>query len=279
VSGHVLAGVVLAAGAGTRLRPLTLLRPKALCPIGTVPMVDSALARLAGLSGVGVDDVAVNAHAFAPLVAEHVGDRAHVSVEAGRARGTAGALGLLRDWIGGRSVVVTNADAYLPGGLGALAQDWDGERCRLLCSTVAGAGDFPSVRPGLRYVGACLLPWAAVRSLPTTPSGLYEVLWQEEIARGRLELVTLAGVAAGSVAIDCGTPADYLAANLHAGGGRSVVDPTAVVAGTVERCVVWDGAYVGPDEHLVESIRAGTRTAPITVPASPTAADGGSWTS
>ncbi|MGN6693052.1 MAG: sugar phosphate nucleotidyltransferase, partial [Aquihabitans sp.] len=41
-----LAGVVLAAGAGTRLRPLTIERPKALCPVADVPLVDLALDRL-----------------------------------------------------------------------------------------------------------------------------------------------------------------------------------------------------------------------------------------
>src|SRR3546814_16393946 len=40
-----LAGVVLAAGAGTRLRPLTLLRPKVPCPVGTLPLIHPALAR------------------------------------------------------------------------------------------------------------------------------------------------------------------------------------------------------------------------------------------
>lgn len=265
---HGLAGVVLAAGAGTRLRPLTLLRPKALCPVGGVPLVDLALVGVATLVGEGSDAVAVNAHAFAEPVAEHVADRAHLSLEVGEARGTAGALGLLRDWIGGRPVVVTNADAYLPGGLSALADGWDGERCRLLCSRVAGAGDFPSLGPGLRYVGACLLPWPAVRWLPTTPAGLYEVLWRDELARGRLDVVMLADVDAGGVAIDCGTPAGYLAANLHTSGGESVVDPAAIVAGSVVRCVVWDGAYVAPQEHLVEAIRAGSRATPVTVPAS-----------
>jgi N-acetyl-alpha-D-muramate 1-phosphate uridylyltransferase len=252
-AGVGVAGVVLAAGAGTRLRPLTQLRPKALCPVATVPLVDLALTRAEAVVGVGTDAVAVNAHAFAALVAEHVGNRAHVSVEAGEALGTGGALGLLRDWIDGRAALVTNADAYLAGGLGSFAEGWD------------GAGDFPMVRPGLWYVGASLLPWTSVRSLPSTPAGLYEVLWRGQAAGGRLDLVTMDDVRAGSVAIDCGTPADYLAANLHASGGASVVDPAAVVEGTVERCVVWDGAYVGPDEHLVEVIRAGTRTHPVTV--------------
>jgi len=66
-------------------------------------------------------------------------------------------------------------------------------------------------------------------------------------------------------AVDCGTPADYLAANLHASGGRSVVGEGAVVQGSVERCVVWPGAWVGPDEQLRDVIRAGTRDEPITV--------------
>jgi MurNAc alpha-1-phosphate uridylyltransferase len=266
------AGVVLAAGAGTRLRPLTDLRPKALCPVGTVPLLDLALDRLAPLAGEGPDAVAVNAHAFASTVRRHVGSRAHVSVETGEALGTAGGLGLLRAWIDGRDVAVTNADTYLPGGMRGLADaigGWDGERSRLLCAPVDGAGDFPGVRPGLRYVGACLLPWGAVRALGAEPTGLFEVLWRAQAGAGLLELVSLGEAGAGDVAVDCGTPADYLAANLHAGGGRSVVDPSAVVEGTVERSVVWDGAYVAPAERLVEVVRAGTRQHPVTVPATP----------
>lgn len=253
-----LAGVVLAAGAGTRLRPLTDVRPKALCPVGTVPLLDLALARLAPL----VSQVAVNAHHHADQVVAHVGRRAHVSVEAGEALGTAGALGALRPWLDGRDVLVTNADAYLPSGLGAFTERWDGDSMRLLCAAVPGAGDFPSVRAGLRYVGACMLPWPRVSSLEPAPTGLYEVLWRG--APEALELVTLEEAGLPPVAFDCGTVADYLAANLHAGAGASVVDPSAVVEGTLERCVVWDGAYVARGEHLVSAVRAGTREAPIT---------------
>ncbi len=126
----MLAGVVLAAGAGTRLRPLTDLRPKALCPVGTVPLLDHALSRLAP----HVSSVAVNAHHHSGQVLAAVGSRAHVSVEEGEALGTAGALGALRPWLDGRPVLVTNADAYLPAGLGSFAAGWDGDSSRLLAS-------------------------------------------------------------------------------------------------------------------------------------------------
>jgi NDP-sugar pyrophosphorylase family protein len=256
-----LAGVALAAGLGTRLRPLTSLRPKALCPVGGVPLLDRALDRLTPWTGAGPASVAVNAHHLADHVVAHVGDRAHLSVEQPEVLGTAGALGRLRDWVAGRHVLLTNADAYLDGECSALLEGgggWDGERCRLLVAPAADGGDFD----GTRYVGACLLPWRLVRGLAEEPAGLYEVLWRAEHAAGRLELVAF-----GGTAIDCGTPADYLAANLAASGGRSVVGDGAVVEGTLDECVVWDGAYVGPDEHLVRCVRAGTREHPLTVDA------------
>jgi hypothetical protein len=113
---------------------------------------------------------------------------------------------------------------------------------------------------GCRYVGSCLLPWTAVRGLSATPSGLYEVLWRDLDAERRLDLVRT-----DEVSVDCGTPGDYLAANLHASGGRDVVGAGAVVEGSIERCVVWPGAYVGPHEHLVDTVRAGSRDQPVTV--------------
>ena len=251
-----LAGVVLAAGLGTRLRPLTTLRPKALCPVGNVTLLDHAMSRSAS----HVSEMAVNAHHLAEQVVSHVGDRAHVQVEEPEPLGTAGALGRMRDWIGGRDVLLTNADTYLPDGLDELVGGWDGERCRLLVSRADGGGDFD----GHDYVGACLLPWSLVVDLRAEPTGLYEVLWRGEHEAGRLDLVPT-----NATAIDCGTPADYLRANLHASGGESVVGAGALVEGRLERCVVWDGAYVGPDEHLTDTVRAGTRSDPLTLTAHP----------
>jgi NDP-sugar pyrophosphorylase family protein len=58
--------------------------------------------------------------------------------------------------------------------------------------------------------------------------------------------------------VDCGTPADYLRANLLASGGRSVIDERAEVGtgATVVRSVVWDRSSVAPGERLVDAVRA-----------------------
>lgn len=280
-----LAGVVLAAGAGRRLRPLTLLRPKPLCPVGDTTLLDRALGAVEQHVGRGSDHVAVNAHHLAGQVVAHVGARAHLSVEMPEVLGTAGALGALCGWLGGRDVLLLNGDTYLAPRSGApehvldgLLDGWDGEHCRLLVAPAgrsatgpgrfaAGAGrglrpDFSDSRGDWGYLGACLLPGDVVAGLPATPSGLYEELWQELDARDLLDLNAFDGVA-----IDCGTPQDYLRANLHASGGESVVGAGAVVEGRLTRSVVWGGAWVGPDEDLVDVVRAGDRERPVTVDA------------
>lgn len=248
--------MVLAAGAGTRLRPLTHLRPKALCPVGPAPLVDHAMERVAAVT----PELAVNVHAGRDAMVDHLDGRARLSVEAPFALGTAGALGALRDWIDGRPVLVTNADAWLPGGLGGLVAGWDGERMRLLCVDDPVRGDFGR----RRYAGACLLPWSAVRDLPPEPLGLYEARWRAAFDRGALDLVDAAGPF-----VDCGTPADYLAANLAWSGGEPVVGDGAVVRGTLVRSVVWPGARVAEGEVLVDAVRAGAGVTVLVRPAGP----------
>lgn len=245
-------GIVLAAGAGRRLRPLTHLRPKALCPVNNVPLVELAIARARRVA----DDIAVNVHHGRVLLAAHLrlktdtDERVHVSVEYDQALGTAGAVGALRGWVDGRAALVVNADTWSPEDLAAFAAGWDGERVRLLVAYDPDRGDFGH----WRYVGACLLPWSIVRDLAPAPSGFFEVSWGDLHARGALDLAPASGRY-----IDCGNVGNYLSANLAASGGASVVGERSRVEGELIRSVVWPGGVVARGERLVDAVRVGSR--------------------
>ncbi len=263
--------VVLAAGEGQRLRPLTELLPKALCPVGNVALLDQALARVAGLGPAGPGTVAVNACYLGDQVVTHVGDRAHLSVEPDGPLGTAGGIARLRNWIDGRGVLVGNADGYLtdplraPGkDIAALLDGWDGETVRLLTKPLppGDTGGFS----GRRFAGFSLLPWRLVRALPDEHGELVRRAWRPAEAEGALELIPYEGVY-----IDTGTAADYLAANRHAAAGQNLIDPTAEIGGTVvesvigararvhgtvHRSVLWPGAEVPTGERLTDAVRA-----------------------
>jgi NDP-sugar pyrophosphorylase family protein len=258
--------VILAAGLGTRLRPLTDVLPKALVPVGNVPLLDRALHRLAAAGLSGPRQVAVNAHHMADKVSALVAGRAHVSHEP-RALGSAGALGQLKPWIDHRAALVINADAYVsapPGDLRDLLDGWDGRTVRMLGRN---ADDGHPPFGGLAFAGASLLPAAQAAALTAEYSHLVLTTWRPAERAGRLEAIPLNGTY-----LDCGSPADYLAANMHAAQGHNLVAPGAlvtgaaqesvigaesVVDGVVRRCVLWPGAHVQASEVLIDSIRVG----------------------
>jgi len=238
-----IAGVVLAAGSGTRLRPLTVLRPKPLCPLGDTTLLDRAMRQVSTVVGAAV---AVNVHHGRDAMLAHLAHRpdVHVSVEEPVALGTAGALAQLSGWLDGRAALVVNADTVHEEDLDALLDGWDGERVRIL---MVGGQPF-GPRSG---VVASIVPAWAVARLRSEPSGLWEELWRFELDAGRLETVS----ASGEV-IDTGTPADYLRANLHLNAGESVLGEGAEVHGVVVRSVLWPATVVRPGERLVDAIRA-----------------------
>ena len=203
--GDSLAGVCLAAGAGTRLRPLTDLLPKPLCPVGNRPLLDWSLAALSRVTS----DLAVNVchHSdlmLAHLAAHHPG--VHVSVEEPPALGTAGGMARLAPWLDGRAALVVNADTWHRVDLSVVLDGWDGDRVRLCTTTPGGFG------PGSTVVASLLPPWAVARCRPE-PSGLWEVVWSSALRDGRSETVHVDGPV-----VDCGTPADSLRANLLVAG-------------------------------------------------------------
>src|SRR5439155_3063266 len=128
---------------------------------------------------------------------------------------------------------------YLAGpGLDALLDGWDGSTVRLL--GVPATPGRPAEFGEHRFAGYSLLPWGVVAALPATPSDLVRTVWRPAEADGRLAVVTYPGTY-----LDTGTPADYLAANLHAvGPSGCLVAAGAIVTGRLDRAVVGAGAVV-----------------------------------
>jgi NDP-sugar pyrophosphorylase family protein len=193
-----LAALVLAAGRGERLRPLTDATPKPLLDVGSTTLLDLALQRVASVVPLEPARVAVNAHWLADQIASHVGGSVHLSVEQPEALGTAGAVGRLREWLDGRDVLVTNGDAWYgpPPDLRPFVEEWDRERPRLLVVADSERADFDG---GWRFAGVSLLPWAIASRLEPVPSGLYEEVW----SRVPVDLVPT-----DVTFVDCGTPDD-----------------------------------------------------------------------
>lgn len=110
--------IVLAAGFGTRLRPLTVSRPKPLLPVMGEPMLARTLDMLVSW---GVEEIKVNAHHLASqieaFVEEYAGASARgvkISVAQEEAiLGTGGVLRPLESWIGGEPFWLVNGDVVM----------------------------------------------------------------------------------------------------------------------------------------------------------------------
>ncbi|WP_276522304.1 nucleotidyltransferase family protein [Kallotenue papyrolyticum] len=106
--------MILAAGAGTRLRPLTDTIPKPMLPIAGEPLLAHTLR---WLQAAGIREIALNLHHLPQVIRQGLGDGAHWGVrlrysEEAELRGTAGALLPLRDFFD-QSFVVVYGDLLL----------------------------------------------------------------------------------------------------------------------------------------------------------------------
>ncbi|MCS6626249.1 nucleotidyltransferase family protein [Roseibacterium beibuensis] len=105
--------MVLAAGLGTRMRPLTDDRPKALVEVGGRALIDHVLDRLAEA---GVDRAVVNVHWFADRLERHLGARGRgprivISDERSELLETGGGLKKAAPLLGPDPVLVANIDS------------------------------------------------------------------------------------------------------------------------------------------------------------------------
>jgi NDP-sugar pyrophosphorylase family protein len=278
----MVAALVLSAGLGTRLRPLTLELPKALVPIGDRPALAHIVDRLAGF---GFAPRVANAHHHADALEAFARGGESASFVVSREEellGTAGGLAFarsrLRDGEAGGDVVVWNGDLFaelpadlfasLPEGAGAalvvqaggapgagnVGLAADGRIVRLRSTSIPGG---PAETASASFLGAHRLGAKLVDRAPAQGC-LVADLYIPALLRGE----RLIARPTATRWIDVGSPAAYRAANLawlgdsdgFVGAGAEI-DPAVTLRasvigrgarvvghGLLERVVVWPGA-------------------------------------
>ncbi len=210
--------MVLAAGFGTRMRPLTETKPKPLIEVAGKPLIDHMLDRLAAA---GVERAVVNVHHFAEQLERHLAARKKpqivISNERGKILGTGGAVVKALGELGPAPFFHVNSDTLWIDGvrpnLARLADAYDAQSMDallLLAPTAgsigyAGRGDFVMARDGrLRrcgenevtpfvFAGAALLGPALFAQAPPGEFAL-TVLFERAAAAGRLFGLRLEGL-------------------------------------------------------------------------------------
>lgn len=203
--------MVLAAGLGKRMRPLTATRPKPLIEVAGRTLIDHSLDRL---RAAGVRKAVVNVHYLADALEAHLSNRVQgieiaVSDEREKLLETGGGLLRALPLIDSDPFLVVNSDnLWIDGPVDAirlLASGWDEERMDALLLLVPlaranchkGQGDFhmdatgalrrrrprgvaPFVFTGIQIVSKRLFEGEL-------PSGAFStnILWDRAIARGR----------------------------------------------------------------------------------------------
>ncbi|MEZ5891917.1 MAG: nucleotidyltransferase family protein [Parvularculaceae bacterium] len=201
--------MVLAAGLGTRMKPLTDKTPKPLIPVAGKPLIDYALDRFADA---GVARAIVNVHYLADQVERHVAARCAPEIVLSDERDllleTGGGLKKARAALGREPVFCTNTDAILidhgEEACATLARAWNGAAmdAMLLLVPIArtmgydGKGDFDQLEDGrialrsgatapLVFTGLQIISTALVDEGPDGPFST-RLLWDKAAERGRL---------------------------------------------------------------------------------------------
>lgn len=271
-------GLILAAGFGTRFRPVTHLAPKPALPLCNRPLIGYAIE---ALIAAGVNEIAINLHhlpsEMKSAVQRHYGSRAqfHFSHEE-EILGTGGAIRKLRGWLAeSDEFLIINGDTIQTPPLQKMLEVHRSQRplATLLLrhppagdrftpvihadGKVVGFGDGAIEGERLMFAGAHILSTEIIEELPDRPfSGITEDVYFRVAGEGRL-----AAFIDDSLWFDVGNPARYLAAHrgvlsaMHAGTisvpaaselrNDSVVASSARVEGSVSQSSVGEASRVG----------------------------------
>jgi len=202
--------MVLAAGMGTRMRPLTDTIPKPLVPLRGRPLIDHVLDRIAAA---GIENAVVNVHNHADKLEKHLSGRKRPEITISDERGvlldTGGGVVKALPKLGPGPFLIHNSDSVWIEGIGSnlarLMAAWDPDRMDSLMLLAIGAtslgyeghGDFNMTPDGLIarrtehrqapfvFTGVSI---AHPRLFEGAPQGRFSlnVLWDRAIERGRL---------------------------------------------------------------------------------------------
>jgi mannose-1-phosphate guanylyltransferase len=265
--------MVLAAGLGLRMRPLTLLRAKAVLPVLNRPLIHWTLELLRRH---GVTDVIINLHHLPSTVRRSVGDgrtlglRVSYSFER-KILGTAGGPRKVRRFFGDEPFLLVNGDVLFDFDLSDLVRRHasSGARATLALTAhrkveayggiVTGPGGFiralaglprPVTGPPLLFTGVHVVDPDLLDGLRPGPSDSVRDLYVPLVAEGQ----RLLGVRVSGAWYDFGSPSLYLASQLsmmssgfRGAGAARLVHPEARIhpRARVTRSVVGAGALVG----------------------------------
>lgn len=202
--------MIMAAGLGKRMRPLTATKPKPLIEVNGKALLDHVLEKL---RAAGVQKVVVNVHYLADAIEAHLVTRAHglevtISDERGLLMETGGGMVKASPLIDSDPFLALNSDNLWIDGpadtIKLLASQWDGTKMDALLLLVPqaralghkGLGDFHMDRTGRirRRERSHVAPFvftgiqiASKRLLRDAPDGPFStnILWDRAIGEGR----------------------------------------------------------------------------------------------
>ncbi len=227
VAGVPETAMVMAAGKGTRMRPLTATRPKPLVKVAGTTLIDHVLDHL---RAAGVKRIVANVHYYADALEAHLARRARdldvvISDERDALLETGGGLVKAKALLGDAPFLCVNTDNIWVNGpvdaIRQLASHWDDARMDALLLLVPlaraevhnGRGDFHLSPGGVisrrRPGRVAPFVWTGIQILsprllvdPPGPAFSTNVFWDRAIAAGRCYGVTHQGRW-----FDVGTPA------------------------------------------------------------------------
>lgn len=214
---HIEKAFVLAAGLGTRMRPLTDSTPKPLVPLAGRPLLDHVLDRIAAA---GINEAVVNVHYLADQIETHLKGRTQphtvISDERDQLLDTGGGVAKALPLLGTAPFLVHNSDSvWIETGtsnLATLTSGFDPDRMdglllladRSTCLGYHGRGDFHLASDGrLRrvgkqetapfvFAGVSITAPRLMRDMPSGPFSLNRP-WDRAIEEGRLFGLPLIG--------------------------------------------------------------------------------------